>query len=106
MSYSEKTGGKRYKEEKMRTVHILKLNSNFAMAVLKGLKTFEIRKNDRGFQTGDHIIFKVVDDSGREQSHELNNIDYVITYVLSGWGIQEGYVALGIRKGRKRRGKQ
>lgn len=38
------------KEKTMRTVHILKLNSNFAMAVLKGLKTFEIRKNDRDGQ--------------------------------------------------------
>lgn len=85
------------------TVHVLKLNSNFATAVFSGIKTFEIRKNDRGFQTGDHILFIVVDDSGRNVDHPLNNVDYEITYVLSGWGIQEGYVALAIRKTKKRR---
>ena len=38
-----------------RTVHELKLGWNFCDPVLSGRKTFELRKNDRGFQTGDLI---------------------------------------------------
>ena len=37
--------------------HELKLHLNFCDAVYNGRKTFEIRRNDRGFQTGDHIKF-------------------------------------------------
>ena len=85
------------------TVHVLKLNSNFATAVFSGIKTFEIRKNDRGFQTGDHILFIVVDDAGRNVDHPLNNVDYEITYVLSGWGIENGYVGLAIKKTKQSR---
>ena len=85
------------------TVHVLKLNSNFATAVFSGLKTFEIRKNDRGFQTGDRILFSVVDDNGRDVGHPLNNIPFEITYILSGWGIENGYVGLAIKKTKQSR---
>lgn len=37
--------------------HDLKLSVEFCDAVLSGEKTFEVRKNDRGFQTGDLIRF-------------------------------------------------
>lgn len=37
--------------------HESKLNIIFCDDVLSGEKTFEIRKNDRGFQKGDHIKF-------------------------------------------------
>lgn len=37
--------------------HDLKLSIEFCDAVLSGEKTFEVRKNDRGFQTGDLIRF-------------------------------------------------
>lgn len=82
----------------MRT-HKIKILKDFADAVLSGDKTFEIRENDRGYQKGDHIRFKVLDDGRfKNDGHEINSLEYEITYVLSGWGLKNGYVALGIRR--------
>ena len=79
--------------------HRIKLLDEFADDVLEGRKTFEIRKNDRGYQKGDHVIFEVITKSGAVcTQHHLNYREYEITYVLSGWGIKNGYVAFGIKE--------
>lgn len=81
----------------MRRVIEKKILNPFADAVLAGEKTFEIRKNDEDYQKGDVLKFKVMDNEhSHNPTHPLNDREYEITYVLSGWGIQEGYVALGI----------
>ena len=79
--------------------HHIKILDTFADAVYNGEKTFEIRENDRGYQRGDFVTFTVVRKDGTENnSHGLRGKVFVITYVLSGWGLKEGYVALGIRE--------
>ena len=81
--------------------HLLKIRADFADRVLSGEKTFELRKNDRDFQCGDEIVFQVVwlSETAYEvdEEHPLNGKTYTITYVLSGWGLKKGYVALGIK---------
>ncbi|ARO06830.1 DUF3850 domain-containing protein [Lactiplantibacillus plantarum] len=39
-------------------VHELKIQSKYFKAVLMGVKTFEIRKNDRGFKLDDMLILE------------------------------------------------
>lgn len=78
--------------------HNLKIRDKFADAVLNGEKTFEVRYNDRGYNKGDRIVFTVIDDVTIPIKHPLNDKVYEITYVLSGWGIQEGYVVFGIKR--------
>lgn len=78
--------------------HHIKIQKEFADAVMSGEKTFEIRKNDRGYQKGDMIRFHVVDGDIPLTSHLLNDKTYEITYVLSGWGLCEGYVGLAIKE--------
>lgn len=82
----------------MAKLHKLKLRIEFADDVLSGDKCFEVRENDRGYQKGDFIQFDVIGDMGLSQHHDLNDVRFVITYVLSGWGIKAGYVAFGIRR--------
>lgn len=77
--------------------HILKLNMEFADAVLSGDKSFEIRYNDRGYQKGDLIQFQV-NDGPFELNHPLNKETFEITYIISGWGLKENWVALSIKK--------
>ena len=79
-------------------IHRLKIMKDFADAVIGGEKTFEIRKNDRGYQKGDIIIFDVRDDMMCQLKHPLNLMTYEITYVLNGWGLENGYVALAIKR--------
>lgn len=78
--------------------HKLKLNIKFCDEVLSGAKTFEIRKDDREFQTGDLINFTPVDNNGEACHHEIENHIYRITYILDNWGLKEGYVALAIKE--------
>lgn len=78
--------------------HKLKLNIKFCDAILRGIKTFEIRKDDRGFQTGDLIKFKPVNNDGEEGYHKVQNHTYKITYILSGWGLKDNYVVLAIKE--------
>lgn len=81
-----------------RTVtHEIKLQKEFADAVLNGDKCFEIRYNDRGYQKGDKVQFIVMDGSIR-MYHELDKKTYEITYVINGWGLENGYVVFGIRE--------
>lgn len=79
------------------TIHELGIKVTFFKAIETGEKTFEIRENDRGFQRGDFIRFKVKPDDPMEPSYKVDAL-YEITYVLSGWGLENGFVALGIRR--------
>lgn len=78
--------------------HYLKIKEAFADAIVSGDKTFEIRENDRGYQKGDVIEFHAVNKDDEDITHDINFNLYQITYVLSGWGIQNGIVALAIKQ--------
>ena len=80
--------------------HEIKIGVDFANAVLAKEKTFEVRRNDRGYQKGDAVVFRVIDRDGNEMpEHPLNDNVYEITYVLSGWGLRDGFVAFGLKEG-------
>lgn len=91
-------GGQIAEARKRFAEHHIKIQKEFADAVMSGEKTFEIRLNDRGYQKGDLIRFHVVDECFPLTSHLLNDKTYEITYVLSGWGLCEGYVGLAIKE--------
>lgn len=79
-------------------LHTLKIQPRFYSAVMKGDKTFELRKNDRDFLAFDLIHF--VNVNGEDFINEPNNV-YQITYVLQDvpeYGLKEDYCILGIKK--------
>lgn len=83
--------------------HRLKVFAKYADAVLNGTKTFEVRKNDRGYEVGDKIVFDVVTDEGcavgTAARHPLNGKTYRINYILDDFeGLAQKYVALAISK--------
>lgn len=77
--------------------HTLKTIQPYFDQVIKGEKTFELRKNDRNFQIGDILILQEFDDgayTGREK-------DFVVTYILKDcpqFGLMDGYAILGIKE--------
>lgn len=83
--------------------HELKLNINFCDDVLYGNKSFEIRFNDRNYESGDLIKFIPVRDNGEPCYHEIGFYIYGIMYVLDGWGLKDGYVVFSIKKLHDRR---
>ena len=78
--------------------HKIKLNKNYADAVLSGEKNFEVRYNDRGYQKGDQVKFVVVDASGIEVHSPLNVKTYEITYLIHGYGLKKDWCAFGIKE--------
>ena len=77
--------------------HEIKLLESYCDAVLSGEKNFEVRKNDRGYQKGDHVSFIPVDKDFEAFYHPISEKEYVITYVHSGLGLQNEYVVFGIK---------
>ena len=45
-------------------IHELKLRREFFDYVRFGIKTFEIRKDDRSFNAGDTLVLKEIDEEG------------------------------------------
>lgn len=81
--------------------HTIKIKESFADAIMNGDRTFEVRKNDRGYQKGDIVVFQAIEDTASlplSIVHPINHNKYVITYVLSDWGIEKGYVVFGIKR--------
>ena len=81
--------------------HEIKLKENFALPVLSGEKNFEVRFNDRGYQRGDYVKFNVVGENSLADENLVEQMReklYEITYVLNGWGIEDGYVVFGIKE--------
>lgn len=92
-----------HKEGGPMTTHRLKVFVKYADAIMNGTKTFEIRKNDRGYEVGDKIVFDVVTNEGyavgAAARHPLNGATYRIDYILDDFeGLAQKYVALAIPK--------
>lgn len=85
------------------TTHRLKVIIKYADAIMNGTKTFEVRKNDRGYEVGDKIVFDVVTNEGyavgEAARHPLNGEVYRIDYILDDFeGLAQKYVAPAISK--------
>ncbi|MFV0484353.1 MAG: DUF3850 domain-containing protein [Bacteroidales bacterium] len=80
----------------MDTIHKLKLQQPFFDDVLYGRKTFEVRKDNRGFEVGDVVVLMEYEGDKPLQG----SIKMLITYILPGGqhGIEKGYVVLGLSK--------
>lgn len=84
--------------------HELKTWPEFFEAIEAGHKTFEVRKNDRGFQKGDvlHLREYCVTHENPAYAFKYTGNAFLVrvTYVLSGdtFGIKDGYVVMGIKK--------
>lgn len=76
-------------------IHELKCHKIFFQRSWSKDKRFEIRYNDRDFQTGDNISLKEVDDDGKETGRRIG---MVITYMLSSYsGLKDNYVILSVQ---------
>lgn len=69
--------------------HELKILPEYFKAVKSGLKNFELRYNDRGFEVGDTVILREYID-GKYTGHRFF---LSISYILDGgqYGLPDGY---------------
>lgn len=76
--------------------HDLKVWPPFYEAIADGTKTFEVRRDDRGFQAGDTLWLREWTTGGGYSGRECR---VEVTYLLGGlWpGLQDGFVVMAIK---------
>lgn len=76
-------------------IHRLKTWPEPFDATQRGDKNFEIRKNDRDYKKGDWLV---LDRFSPEMGFSSDRVPLVrqAIYVLSGFGLSDGYVAIGL----------
>lgn len=75
-------------------IHEIKIAAMYYEDVVSGKKSFELRKNDRGYKQGDKLIMLEFKDG----KHTGRIINADITYMLEDYtGLAEGYCILGIK---------
>ena len=73
--------------------HRLKILPQFYTAVADGRKTFELRKDDRGFAGGDSLVLCEWDG----EAYTGRELRFDIGYMLEGYeGLAPGYAILGL----------
>lgn len=89
--------------------HSLKTAAPYWDAIERGEKTFEVRRDDRGFQKGDVLLLRrlspgsgnVFSRDGGETSHEhaAKTLRATVLYVLTGGqlGIEPGHVVMALK---------
>ena len=87
----------------MNAIHKLKTDTEVFQALVDGRRTFEIRFNDRNFKVGDELVLLETIYTLEEQMKHgkpllfsCNVLRKTVSYVLSGYGLQAGWVILGI----------
>lgn len=75
-------------------IHELKIMPKYFDEVIKGSKTFEIRRNDRDFEVGDRLLLR--EHTGR--GYTGCNVRVLVTYVLKDFeGVKDGFCVMGIK---------
>lgn len=75
------------------TVHELKIAPQYFEPVLEGRKTFEIRKDDRGYQVGHLLHLKEFDGESFTGKSVLAEVTYMTTF-----NQEPGYYVLAIKE--------
>lgn len=74
-------------------IHELKIKEKYWRDVWNGKKSFEIRKNDRGFKIGDVIRFIPIDEDGNkidlDPAMDKKYNRYLIRYIFEGGSSEE-----------------
>lgn len=76
-------------------IHYLKILPEYYQQTVRGIKQFELRKDDRDYKVGDHVVLQEWDG---EQYTGRESFQMKIQYILRDcpeYGLKEGYCILG-----------
>lgn len=79
--------------------HILKTLPQYWDAVERGEKTFEIRRDDRGFQRGDTVVLRRTYEKAYQGAEfPYRDLRFTIGWILTGgqFGLAPGHVAFSL----------
>ena len=73
--------------------HHLKTHPEFYVPIIRNVKRFEIRRNDRNFHVGDKLVLQEFDPT--IQDYTGRQEDFLVTY-MTDFQQQPGFVVMGI----------
>lgn len=79
-----------------RRVHELKIWPEFFDAIHRGDKTFELRRDDRGFRAGDVLHLREWDRGTKFYTGQSMWVE--VTYLMSGFGLELDFVCMSIAR--------
>ena len=78
-------------------VHVVKCKHTYFELVVTGEKKFEVRNNDRNYQTGDIFIMQEIEDENGPAVYTGRFIICKIRYILENFeGLAPGFVAFSL----------
>lgn len=79
-------------------VHELKIAPKYLYDILSGVKTWELRFNDRGYHVGDILSLREYDiNSSGDPYGPIDNVEFEVTYIFDDTGyLRDGYVIMSI----------
>lgn len=80
------------------TLHELKIWPTYFDAVVDGAKTFELRRDDRGFRAGDMLLLR--EWNPNTNSYTGRSVRCRVDYLLAGspeFGLLRGFVVMAIK---------
>ncbi len=79
----------------MSDIHCLKTWPDLFKDIVSGIKTFDIRRNDRGFKVGDVLVMQEYSPETMEYTKEMAS--FKVTYIIQGvWGLPEDVCVMSI----------
>lgn len=85
---------------KIQRLHELKTLSVYFSPIWEGEKTFEVRRDDRGFQKGDKLWLREFIPNARtpREQYTGRNCHVEVLWILTGgqMGIESGYVVMAV----------
>jgi len=81
--------------------HVLKVHPQFWDGLASGAKNFEVRRDDRHFKVGDHLVFRYYDPSvgfTDLTADEHRFVTYILAHEDFPQGVGCGFVVLGLRQ--------
>lgn len=83
-------------------IHQLKIDSQYFYQIIRGEKTFEVRKNDKDFHAGDYIgLNEITDHPCNAKGEREETGSFVLVKVLSVFDnpqyVKDGFVIMSIR---------
>lgn len=80
--------------------HMLKIELLHLRDLISGDKKAEILQNDRGYRKGDTLSFNQGNPlrSPEFAVHASMEVEFLITHILHGWGLHQGFVMLSVHR--------
>ena len=84
---------------KASNIHVLKCWPEAYRDIVSGIKAYEYRRNDRGFEIGDYLVLKEWNPKTKEYTGEVFTV--IVTHITKGplYRVRRGYCVMAIREG-------